>query len=416
MNYSVRRVQITYLVLLLGNTLAASFIWGINTIFLLDAGLSNFQAFAANAFFTLGMVLFEVPTGVVADVRGRQTSFMLGAGSLVLSTLSYLLLWHISAPFWAWAVISILIGLGFTFFSGALEAWVVDAMRAAGYKGGLESVFARGQVVAGVAMLVGSVLGGLVAQLTNLGLPYMIRAALLALIFIVALIYMKDYGFTPQKSRHPIRDIQKLLRKSTQYGLKNPPVRWLMLASIFDGAVGVYVFYAMQPYLLELYGNPQAYSIAGLAAAIVAGAQIVGGIAAPRIRSLFRRRTDALLAGTIITVAVLLLSGLAQSFWVVIILLVTWGLMFAAMMPIRQAYLNDLIPSKQRATVLSFNSLMGSSGGAVSQPALGKVADLYGYAPSYLITAVIQAGALPFILKAKQERTEADVLETASKA
>ncbi|HEY7717734.1 MAG TPA: MFS transporter, partial [Pedococcus sp.] len=45
-----------YLVLLFGNTLAASLIWGINTIFLLDAGLSNFEAFTANAFFTAGMV------------------------------------------------------------------------------------------------------------------------------------------------------------------------------------------------------------------------------------------------------------------------------------------------------------------------------------------------------------------------
>src|SRR5438309_11608498 len=62
-------IQRTYLVLLLGNTLAASLIWGINTIYLLDAGLSNLEAFAANAFFTAGMVIFEVPTGVVARHR-----------------------------------------------------------------------------------------------------------------------------------------------------------------------------------------------------------------------------------------------------------------------------------------------------------------------------------------------------------
>src|SRR3954468_4575364 len=53
------RIQRTYLVLTLGNTLAASFIWGINTIFLLDAGLSNLEALAANAFFTAGGVVFR---------------------------------------------------------------------------------------------------------------------------------------------------------------------------------------------------------------------------------------------------------------------------------------------------------------------------------------------------------------------
>ena len=70
MNPEAKRVQRVYLTLLLGNTLAASLIWGINTLFLLDAGLSNFEAFAANAFFTAGMVVFEIPTGVVADTVG----------------------------------------------------------------------------------------------------------------------------------------------------------------------------------------------------------------------------------------------------------------------------------------------------------------------------------------------------------
>src|SRR5204862_3738039 len=82
-----RTVERTYLVLTLLTTLASSFIWGINTIFLLGAGLNNAEAFAANAFFTLGQVIFEVPTGVVADTRGRQFSYVLGAATLLLSTL-----------------------------------------------------------------------------------------------------------------------------------------------------------------------------------------------------------------------------------------------------------------------------------------------------------------------------------------
>src|SRR5918996_6307237 len=110
----------TYYTLVLGNTLAASLIWGINTLFLLDAGLSNLEAFAANAFFTAGMVLFEVPTGVVADTWGRRTSYLLGTITLSASTALYYLLWVTSGPFWMWAVVSILIGLGFTFFSGAV--------------------------------------------------------------------------------------------------------------------------------------------------------------------------------------------------------------------------------------------------------------------------------------------------------
>src|SRR5918992_1647798 len=152
-----RRVERVYLALTLLSTLAASFIWGINTLFLLDAGLNNVQAFAANAFFTVGMVLFEVPTGVAADTLGRRTSYLLGAATLFASTSLYLALWQVEGPFWAWAVVSMLLGLGFTFFSGAPEAWLGDGLNFTNYTGTLESAFAKGQIAGGVAMLTGTV-------------------------------------------------------------------------------------------------------------------------------------------------------------------------------------------------------------------------------------------------------------------
>src|SRR4029450_5344868 len=147
MTDAARSVQRIYLVLTLLTTLAASFIWGVNTLFLLDAGLSNAEAFAANAFFSLGQVIFEVPTGVVADTRGRRFSYLLGAATLLVSTLLYLVMWRVRAPLLGWAFAPILLGLGFTFFSGATEAWLVDALKASGFKGHLERVFGRGQIV-----------------------------------------------------------------------------------------------------------------------------------------------------------------------------------------------------------------------------------------------------------------------------
>src|SRR5437763_9438320 len=170
-----RTVERTYLALTLLTTLAASFIWGINTLFLLDAGLNNAEAFAANAFFTLGLVIFEVPTGVVADTRGRQFSYVLGAATLLLSTLLYLVMWQVHAPLLGWAIASILLGLGFTFFSGATEAWLVDALKSTGFTGHLEVVFGRAQTVGGAAMLAGSVGGGVIAQAHNHGVPYVRR-------------------------------------------------------------------------------------------------------------------------------------------------------------------------------------------------------------------------------------------------
>ncbi len=404
-------IQRTYLVLLLGNTLAASLIWGINTIFLLEAGLSNLEAFAANAFFTAGMVLFEVPTGVIADTVGRRFSYLLGTVTLSASTLLYVLLSQIEAPFWQWAVVSIMIGLGYTFFSGAVEAWLVDALTATGFTGEMESVFGRGEIVGGGAMLVGSVAGGYIAQQTSLGVPFVLRGAVLIVMFVVAFRLMHDVGFTAEKGAGPLTEMRKIASASIEYGWRVPEVKWLMVEALFTGGVGIYGFYALQPYLLELYGDPDAYQIAGLVAAIVAGAQILGGLASPRIRRLFRRRTSALIATTSIGVLALGLIGIVESFWAVVGLIVVWGLVFATSMPIRQTYLNGLIPSRQRATILSFDSLMASSGGVWAQPVLGRAADVWGYGPSYLMGAGISALALPFLVLSRREKAAADTLE-----
>jgi len=397
--------------LLFGNTLAASLIWGINTIFLLDAGLSNLEAFAANAFFTAGMVLFEIPTGVVADTAGRRLSYLLGTVTLSASTLLYVLLWQIEAPFWAWAVVSMLIGLGYTFFSGAVEAWLVDALTATGFTGSVDSVFGRGQVVSGAAMLGGSVAGGFIAEQSSLAVPFLLRGLILLVMFVAAFALMHDLGFAPVKGGRITTEVRNVAAASIEHGWRAPAVKWLMLESLAAGGVGIYAFYALQPYLLELYGDPGAYQIAGLVAAIVAGAQIVGGLVAPWIRRRLERRTSALLLLAVLNVATLALIGLADSFWAVLALIVVWGLLFSASMPIRRAYLNGLIPSRQRATILSFDSLMSSSGGVWTQPVLGRAADLWGYAPSYLFGAGISALAIPFLALSRRENAPADRLD-----
>ena len=110
-----------------------------------------------------------------------------------------------------------------------------------------------------------------------------------------------------------------------------------MVQSLFTGGVGIYGFYALQPYLLELYGDPEAYQIAGLSAAIVAGAQILGGLAAPgsadcsaaHVGAAPHRGAELDHHGA---------GRRLRAFWAAIALTVVWALLFAASTPIRQAY------------------------------------------------------------------------------
>ncbi|GAB3582059.1 tetracycline efflux MFS transporter TetA(P) [Leifsonia lichenia] len=408
MNPASRRVQRIYLTLQLGNSLAASFIWGINTLFLLDAGLTNFEAFAANAFFTAGMVVFEIPTGVVADTVGRKASYLLGTVTLSVTTALYWMLWLWHAPFVWWALVSVLLGLGFTFFSGAVDAWLVDALASTAYTGSLEAVFGRGLVVEGIAMFTGSVLGGVIAQTTNLGVPFLLRAGVLVVMFVFAFVVMKDLGFTPDKTMGPLRATRNVLVQSIDHGLRKRSVRYVILSAPFASGVGIYAFYALQPYLLQLYGDPSAYSVAGLAAAILSLAQVAGGVLASRIRGLFARRTTTVIGASIASVVVLVALGVTSLFWLAVVFLVVWGFVFAVAGPVRQAYLNDMIPSKQRATVLSFDSLFGSLGGVFIQPALGRSADVWGYGTSLVIGAAVELIGVPILYLSRRQRDKAD--------
>ena len=192
---------------------------------------------------------------------------------------------------------SMLLGLGFTFFSGAVEAWLVDALQATGFTGSLDSVFAKGQVVTGVAMLTGSVAGGYVAQLTSLGVPFLLRGAVLVVMFGLAFAVMRDVGFTPRRggrlTHRDAGDRERLGRArlagaggEVDHALVGLHRRRRLLRLLRPPAVPA----------RARRGSREAYGIAGLVAAIVAGADIVGGIAAPWVRRLFHRRTSALLA------------------------------------------------------------------------------------------------------------------------
>lgn len=408
MNAKSRRIRNIYLVLSQFVWLPTSLIVGVNTLFLLDGGLSNVEAFTANAIYTLGLVLFEIPTGMIADTWGRRTSYLLGAGIQLVGNLLYVWMWYTHGPFWGWALASLLLGFGYTFFSGALEAWLVDALKHAGYRGELDPIFAKNQIVTGVAMLVGTIAGGYIAQVAALGVPYLVRAGLQAVSFAVAFVLMKDIGFTPERVVHYGKRVKALAKAGWTYGIKNRPVRWVMLAAPFYMGTGIYGFYAAQPYLLDLFGDKQAIGVAGIAAAGIATTQIAGGFAVPFIRRHVKRRTHILIACAALTTTSLVLMGLLQIFAVVVALLVLWAIAYAVNLPVRQAFINAQIPSRERATVLSFDSMVNSTGGVAFQPILGRVADAAGYAASYVVSGAIAFVGLPFLLLARRENVRAD--------
>jgi len=234
------------------------------------------------------------------------------------------------------------------------------------------------------------------------------RIVALGATFLIAFFMMHDEGFKAKGRTGFLSEVKDVVSESVEFGLRTRPVRWMMLSAIFNGGVGIFVFYAMQPYLLQLYGDPSSYAVAGVSASIVAGALIAGGFLVPYVGKLFKRRTSLLIVGLLIGVPALVMIGLVGKFWIVLSLLAVWSLVFAIAGPVRQAYMNGIIPSKQRATVLSADNMLTSLGGVISQPGLGKVADVSGYQISYIGSAAFQVIALPFMLLARREKAKSD--------
>ena len=191
-------------------------------------------------------------------------------------------------------------------------------------------------------MLVGTVLGGVVAQATNLGVPYIVRAVMLGVTLVVALLVHARPRLHAEPRRQPGRRRSGTSSAApSTAGCRNRPVRWLMLAAPFTVRRRHLRFYAFQPYLLELYGDPTAYSVAGLAAAIVAGAQILGGLArlaGPSPVQPPHRPPSC--SAAVLSVVLLALIGLTDSFVVALVLLAVWAFVFAAASPMRQAFVN----------------------------------------------------------------------------
>lgn len=407
---SPRQVIRSYLVIAGIYTLSASLVWGINTLFLLDAGLDIFGVFVANAAFTGGMVLFEIPTGVLADTRGRRASFLLSLVVVTIGTLGYVGVAARGGGLAAFVLVSIFLGLGFTFYSGAVEAWLVDALNATGYEGTLDRVFARGSMVTGAAMLVGTVGGGLLATI-DLALPFLARAVLLLIVFAIAWVTMHDVGFERRAFRlsQLPAEMTRVAQASLTYGWRDRSVRLLMFVSFIQYGFLVWGFYAWQPYFLELLGQDAVW-VAGVVAALISLSTIAGNSLVEWFTRFCGKRTTLLLWAAAAFALASVGVGLVGSFWpAVALLLVSIGSM-GVTGPVKQAYLHQVIPGEQRASVVSFDSMFGSGGSVLGQMGLGLLSRTRSIAVGYVAGGLVTLLALPVLFLLRRRGGQADII------
>jgi MFS family permease len=392
-------------------TLSASLIWAINTLFLIRAGgMSLSLVFVINAAYTASQMLCEVPTGVIADTLGRKLSFLLSIGILVISTLVYVLSAQYHWGFWGFIVGSVLLGLGFTFQTGAVDAWMVDALDATGYEGPKERVFALSAEASGAMLVVGPLLGGVLGGVSLL-LPYYLRSVALVGAFVAVAVSMREVGFTPR----PLSlgtfgsETRAIAAAGVRFGWRSRAVRPLLWISALQGLFMMYGFYSLSPWLLQLLGRDYVW-LTGAVFSVFSLAGIAGNMVVRRssaARADGPPRDAARLLAVLGTVTAVLIGvagvcGVAARgaagllpFLAVAGAWVGVGFVMGMAGPIASAYINAHIPSAQRATVLSLSSLFGDAGGVAGQPALGYGAQAFGIAPTWVISGLIMLGVAP---------------------
>ena len=395
-------------------TLSASVIWGVNTLFLLDAGLDILDVFIANAVFTGSMAVFEIPTGVLADTRGRRTSFLLSVIVIFIGTLGYVGAAETGGNLLFFCLMSAVLGLGYTFYSGAVEAWLVDALKTTGYSGQLDQVFARGSMVTGAAMLVGTISGGLLGSI-DLSIPYLARSGLLAGACVVAYFTMHDIGFTPQtrEENTMLPEMKRIAQESIIHGWKKISVRLLIIAALIQSIFMMWGFYAWQPYFLELLKKDLPW-VAGVVAALIALSSIAGNSLVNWITRYRGKRTTLLMWAACIQTLAVIGVGLAGSFWLAVPIYLISCVAMGFWGPVRQAYIHQNIPSEHRASVISFDSLVSSGGSMFGQIGLGRIAQTHSIAAGYVTGGIVSVMVLPVVFLLRRLGDPADIIEGTS--
>jgi MFS family permease len=413
---SARIIRTYYAITFLFN-LVMSLIWGIDTLFKLGAGLDIRQVLLTNAAFTVGSLLFEIPTGVVADTVGRRSSLLLCLTTLFVATLLYVVIAWRGGGFAGFLWASALLGLGYTFYTGAVDAWLVDALRATGYQEALEPVFARGHMFFGAAMLVGTISGGLLGQV-HLYLPYLVRAALVVPLFGLAWFGMPELGYTRRafELRRVPAEMHRVLVGGATYALRHRVLRPTMFASLVSMSFMFFGFYSWQRYFLDLLGRNLVW-VDGVISALVGLSLMAGNALVVPLGRVVRTRTGVLMLSIAVQASAAVACGLGRglaspsAFYVVVALYLVYGIAVGVALPVKQAYLNDHIPSAERATVLSLDAMFGDAGGAVGQATWGGVAAARSIGEAWTYAGATLLPGLPLYWLARQgERAPAAVV------
>ena len=362
------------------------FVMPVIVLFFLDHGLSMTQVIYLQVIFSLIIVGLEVPSGYFADKVGRKISLV------VASFLGFLgfLIYAFSFNFFGFLIAEIVLGIGSSFMSGADSALLYDTLIECGIQGKYKQIEGRYLAIGSLAEGIASIIGGFLA-LISLRTPiyFEVVAMFFAIPFSLTLVEPTRHHYQIARSR--VREILKIVKYSLH---EHKEIKWLIIYSGLINASTLTMVWFIQP-LLQSVQLPLAWF--GVVWAGLQLSVVVFSLTAHRYEAFFGRRRS-LVPLIFIAVAGYVLLSLFQSWWSIIFIFFFYFIRGISG-PILKDYVNRLISSDFRATILSVKALVGRVIFSIISPFIGWATDMYSLSVAFLLAAGLFAffGIIPLL-------------------
>ncbi len=385
-----------YLLFTLMIKLGISFVSATYVIFLISRGLNLFEVNLVNAIFFVTLFLCEIPTGVIADTFGRKISFVISCFLVSFGMFIY----AVSHSFWGFALAEATAAVGATFSSGAFQAWLVDTLKHQNYGKPLGPVFAKEQQITHISGIIGAIAGAFLAD-KDMTLPWIVGGGIMFFAGLLAFAFMKEEYFVRQgfSLKGGLQSMKNTVIASIRYGTKNDVVRFIIV-------MGVLQYFAVQapnmqwqPFFSQFLPNKTSlgFVFGGISICL-----IVGSMLSLRFLKYMKDEKRALIVSQIgIGIGVFattLLDWFPLAIGVFLLHEVARGLF----RPLKDAYLNNNIPSKDRATLISFESMSHHIGGMAGLLCSGFLAEYASIATAWMLSGGILIASMLWLTSNKK--------------
>jgi len=358
-------------------------------------GLNLLEVNMVNLGFFLTLMLFEIPTGAVADVFGRRLTF---ASACCLFALSFLI-YAKSQTFWCFVLGEVVGAIGSTLANGAIQAWMVDRIKFFGSDSSPSRVFTAEQYCCGVTRIVGGVLGAYCYSFDP-ALTWLIGGLIMGAIALVALFVMKEeYNHGPKRSSDStMQTLFQSVQAIRDHTQNNPVVRFLLVISFVNLLVVMAPNMQWQPFFLSL--NPSKVFL-GYIVAMNFIATMIGTLVSTKFMMPYFGNKRAILVGQLL-VGVGICATTFFCLPMALTIFIVHEIGRGAWYPLRDTYLHDNIPSAHRATLASLTSTANHVGGIVGLLFCGLLAQYLSITIAWVLSGGIMIGAVLLLWKDKK--------------